>query len=234
MLNSILPLNNKRKRGVASHKVHFYLVPVMLLLLVLSLSGCSNSAEVSKLTDDNQTLLSQNQKLQAENLELQAKVQELQAKVDEAKPWFEMSEQDKKAKEAELKRIQEAEEKAAKDKAEAERLAKEAEEKKGYNTGIKYSQLARTPDAYVGKKVKFRGEVVQVIEGKGETELRIAVNSDYDSIIYASYNSDIVSSRVLENDIITVMGVSDGLISYQSTMGGTITIPSMLVEKIDF
>jgi hypothetical protein len=34
-----------------------------------------------------------------------------------------------------------------------------------------------------------------------------------------------VSSRVLENDIITVMGVSAGLISYESTMGGTITIP---------
>ncbi len=56
---------------------------------------------------------------------------------------------------------------------------------------------------------------------------------DYDNIMYCAYNSSIVSSRVLEDDYITVMGVSTDLLTYTSTMGGEITIPSMLVEKID-
>ena len=74
--------------------------------------------------------------------------------------------------------------------------------------------------------------VIQVLESDGYTELRIAVNSDYDNILYVSYDSSIVSSRVLEDDVITVMGISQGLLSYESTMGGVITIPYVLVDII--
>ena len=42
-----------------------------------------------------------------------------------------------------------------------------------------------------------------------------------------------VSSRVLKDDYITVYGLSAGLITYTSTLGGNITIPSMAVSKID-
>ena len=55
----------------------------------------------------------------------------------------------------------------------------------------------------------------------------------FSNIIIGEYSSDIVSSRVLEDDNITIMGLSAGLLTYQSTMGGEITIPSMLIEKID-
>lgn len=51
--------------------------------------------------------------------------------------------------------------------------------------------------------------------------------------MYCVYNSSIITSRVLEDDYITVMGKSSDLITYTSTMGGEITIPSMMVEKID-
>ena len=108
-----------------------------------------------------------------------------------------------------------------------------AEEAAGYETGITYDQLARTPDDFKGKKVKFSGKVVQVIEGDGETDLRIAVSGDYDTILYAAYDSSIVSSRVLEDDYITIYGVFWGNYSYQSTFGGQITIPAVLVDRID-
>lgn len=111
--------------------------------------------------------------------------------------------------------------------------AKAAEEAAGYDTGISYDQLARTPDDYVGKKVKFHGKVIQVLEEDGSTTIRLAVDSNYDTIILGTYDSSIVSSRVLDDDIITVMGVSGGLYSYKSTMGGPITIPSVLIEKIE-
>lgn len=111
--------------------------------------------------------------------------------------------------------------------------AKAAEEAKGYETGITYDQLARTPDDYKGSKVKFSGKVVQVIEGDGKVQLRLAVNNSYDNILFLEYDSSLVKSRVLEDDQITIYGISAGTITYQSTMGGNITIPAVLVQKID-
>lgn len=105
--------------------------------------------------------------------------------------------------------------------------------KNSYDTGITYDNLARNPENYIGEKVKFEGKVIQVIEGKREVQLRLAVNGDYNNIIYCTYDSSIVSSRVLENDYITVMGLSSDLLTYTSTLGAPITIPSMLVQKID-
>lgn len=115
----------------------------------------------------------------------------------------------------------------------AEEAAKAAEEAKGYETGISYDQLARTPDDFKGKKVKFTGKVVQVMEGNGIVQIRFAVNSDYDTVLLGQYTSSIVSSRVLEDDKITISAVSNGLISYKSTMGGTITVPSVTIDKIE-
>ena len=127
------------------------------------------------------------------------------------------------------------EEKARK---EAERQAKieqeEAEEKIGYDTGITYKQLARTPDDYVGKKVKFTGEVVQVVEGDGIVQIRFAVDSDYNSMLFCEYQKSIVSERVLENDVVTIYGKSYGLYTYESTFGSQITIPAVIIDKIEY
>ena len=139
---------------------------------------------------------------------LETKNKDLQAKLDEAAPFFKLKDEERKQKEAEAKVAEEkrlAEEKAkqeakAKAQAEAEAKAKaeaEAKEKQGYNTGITYNQLARTPDEYIFEKVKFRGKVIQVIEGDGETQIRIAVNDNYDTILLGTFESSVVSSRVL-------------------------------------
>ena len=116
---------------------------------------------------------------------------------------------------------------------EAEKEARAAEAKKGYDTGITYSNLARTPDEYEGKKVKFKGKVIQVLQGDGEVDIRLAVNSDYDKILLAYYPPSLVSSRILEDDVITIYGVSKGLYTYESTMGGPITIPIVSIDKVD-
>lgn len=230
----------------------FILLATIGSMLLVNLVGCSSSvpasseistmaSEIESLKTNNDVLSTKitdleakNKELETINNELDLKNTELQQKVDLAKPWFEMSEMEQKAREEEIRKQKEAEEQAAKEKAEAEKIALEEEEKKGYDTGITYDQLARTPDDYIGKKVKLSGEVIQVLEGDGETQLRIAVNSDYDKIIYVAYNSDIISSRVLEDDYITIMGVSFGILSYESTMGGTISIPSVIVDKIEY
>lgn len=115
----------------------------------------------------------------------------------------------------------------------AAKAAEEAKKAQGYETGITYEQLARTPDDFEGEKVKFSGKVVQVMEGGSDIQIRLAVNDSYDTIVYGSYSPDTVSSRVLEDDHVTIYGTSVGTISYKSTMGGTITIPGVLIEKID-
>ena len=97
---------------------------------------------------------------------------------------------------------------------------------------IDYDKLARTPDDYEGDKIKITGEVIQVMEGDGETDLRIALDEDWDDVILVYYSSDIVDSRVLEEDNVTAYGVSEGLYTYESTGSGEITIPIMYVQKI--
>lgn len=116
----------------------------------------------------------------------------------------------------------------------AKQASKQLEEKKvSYDTGITYEQLARTPDDYKDKKVKFSGKVVQVMEADNEIDLRIAVDGNYDTILFVGYNKDLSKTRILENDYVTVRGTSLGIYSYKSAMGGKISIPSMWVDQID-
>ena len=169
---------------------------------------------------------------QTQITEKDKKIKELQGKVDEAAPWFEMTAAEQEKKEAELKAAKEAKEKEEAEKLAAEKKKKEEEEKKGYDTGITYSQLARTPDDYLAKKVKFSGKVVQVMEDGDSVGIRLAVDGDYDNIILGTFDSSIISERILEDDYITVYGLSAGIYTYESTMGASISVPSMTIDKI--
>lgn len=102
-----------------------------------------------------------------------------------------------------------------------------------YNTGITYDTLARTPDKHIGNKVTLSGEIVQVIEGDDASQYRMAVDQDYDKMVLIEVPSDQLSSRILENDLITIYGESQGTIDYESTMGGTITVPAITVDKFE-
>lgn len=121
---------------------------------------------------------------------------------------------------------------------EAERLAQEeaerlAEEAKGYETGITFEQLSRTPDDYVNAKVKFTGSVLQVLENSGVNEIRMSTNGKYDDVIYGSYLTDILDVRLLQDDIITIYGEFKGLITYETIMGGSVTLPYVLIDRIE-
>lgn len=123
----------------------------------------------------------------------------------------------------------------AKKKSTSKAKEKKSYKKENWNPEITYDQLARTPDDYTGKDITFAGKVLQVMEDSdsGETQLRIATSDDYDKIMLIGYDSSILKSRILEDDEIRFYGTSIGLITYQSTMGGDITIPAAVVEHID-
>lgn len=102
-----------------------------------------------------------------------------------------------------------------------------------YRTDVTFENLARTPDNFQNEKIVLSGEVIQVMEDASETQLRLAVNENYDTIVLVKYGKSIVQERILENDIITIYGFSNGLISYESTIGGTITIPAVTAYIIN-
>jgi len=103
-----------------------------------------------------------------------------------------------------------------------------------YKTGITFEQIARTPDDYEGKKIEFTGKVMQVMEDDDYTEIRLAVDGDYDNVILVDIDSDIMNgSRILEDDLVTVSGVSDGTTTYESTSGANITIPAMTAKIVN-
>ena len=240
----------KNKKLILASAISYFAGLVTFVVIAVCLASADpvdEYVDIALLEEANAEINTLENKLyEKENIvsDLESKVTTLQAKVDEAAPWYKMKDEEKKKTEAEAKAAEEkrlAEEKAKKEaeekaKKEAEEKAKkeaEAKEKQGYNTGITYDQLARTPDDYLAEKVKFKGKVLQVMEGDGYTAIRLAVNGDYDNVIYGQYSSDAVKSRVLEDDNITVYGTSTGLFTYKSTMGGQISIPGVSIDKVD-
>jgi len=95
---------------------------------------------------------------------------------------------------------------------------------------IPYKDLARTPDTYMGAKVKYTGEVIQVQEDGNNVGLRVNVTKGsydlYSDTMYVTYDKGIIKGRVLDKDIISFWGVSAGLLKYQTVMGAEISIPS--------
>lgn len=112
--------------------------------------------------------------------------------------------------------------------------AKKKLTKKDYNPQITYNDLARTPDKYKYKRITFQGKVIQVMEDdeNNQTQIRLATKDGYDDVILVAFNRSIIKTRVLEDDVIRFYGISVGLITYESTMGGNITIPAATAEKI--
>lgn len=205
---------------------------IIFFITLLYAIGISNEYKI--LSKNREDIISSGNKIRdalietdEANKKLNKENEELKKKIDLAKPWFEMEEKERKEKEAKLKS-----EKEAKEKKLAEEKEKQA--KQGYNTGITYEQLARTPDKLMGKAVKFHGKVIQIIEGDTEVQMRLAVNDDYDKILYCAISKDnLKGTRILENDKITIYGLSTGLITYDSTMGGKISIPGVLIQKYE-
>lgn len=175
-------------------------------------SSCDNiQKQYDNLLSENLQLDTDYEKLKEENEELQAQIEELtnpKTDLEESEESGELSE--------ELNTF----------------VNSNMEDVSMFKSDVSYDEIARHPNDYDGELLSFSGEVAQVIEGEETTELRIAVDGDYDNIIYGIYDNRILDSRLLEDDKIQFYGESCGIISYQSTLGATISIPSMSIYKI--
>ena len=110
----------------------------------------------------------------------------------------------------------------------------EAEASKSeYGSDYTYDQLARNPDSYKEKKVLIKGKVLQAETSDTVCYARVAMNSDYNTVIFVTYDSSLLGYRLLEDDIITVYGIAQGVYSYEAVSGATITIPWINADIIE-
>lgn len=101
-----------------------------------------------------------------------------------------------------------------------------------------YKDIARQPIKYIGEKVVYTGEIVQVgSESDGLYYARINVTKDeydsYSDTMYVTYELEENEPKFLENDIVTFYGICEGELSYESIFGEEITIPSVSAKYIE-
>ena len=98
---------------------------------------------------------------------------------------------------------------------------------------LDYKGVSRDPDAYKGDKIKFSGQILQIIEMDTEVQMRVSSKGNYDDIVYAVYVIPKNYKRFLDDDKVTIYGYLDGLYSYETVRGDTITIPLCFVDRIE-
>ena len=131
--------------------------------------------------------------------------------------------EEEKAKEEEEKKIQKQ---------------KEEQEFKSSCQTYTFEQMARNPDNFKGTNVKVTGKVVQVMSNGYSTDLRVNITKTgryttyYTDTIYVVYHLKDGEDKILEDDIITIYGTSQGDCSYTSVMGSTVTLPNIKAEYI--
>lgn len=97
---------------------------------------------------------------------------------------------------------------------------------------ISYNMLKKNADTYMGKPYYAKGEVIQAIEDGGTTLLRVNITQgDYvwDDTVAVIYDG---ITDAVEDDIIEVYGTIYGNYSYDTTIGGSATIPGITASSI--
>ncbi len=100
-----------------------------------------------------------------------------------------------------------------------------------------YNQIARNPEKVKGEYIKVSGKVIQVIENGDYVDLRVNITKGeygYSDTIYVKYKRKTKDEdRILENDMVSIWGISDGLYTYQTVMKDYRTIPLVQAEYIE-
>lgn len=102
-----------------------------------------------------------------------------------------------------------------------------------YVNATTFTDYSRRPGVHRNEKIRLTGKVLQVVEGSSSSQYRIAIGDNRDHVIYVTLPSSKKNVRVLEDDQVTVFATFTELMTYESTMGVAVTIPSCTAEKIE-
>ena len=222
--------NKKEKKGKAVAGTIMSGIAIILTMLWIIISVIT-APKNGQQTNSNYT----NESIQNKQIEEEAKKaekEEQQRKEQEEKEEQERKEQEEK---------EEQERKEQEEKEEQER--KKQEEIQNFKDSCDsytYEQLARNPDKVKGKNVKVTGEVIQVVNNNTSTELRVNITKNeaysvtsYSDTIYVVYTPKAGEDKILEDDIITIYGISEGDTSYTSSLNIKITLPKINAKYIE-
>ncbi len=108
-----------------------------------------------------------------------------------------------------------------------------AEEKFNPNdySKLKYDTIIHAPDGNKGQKFTCTGKIIQVLDDSYRLQIG---NSLLDSdVVMVDYKLSEGEQRIVEDDYVTVWGVSEGLITYTTVLKSELTIPRISADKID-
>lgn len=113
---------------------------------------------------------------------------------------------------------------------EVEEPTEESFDPSTFQGDVDISELERYPDDYTGEKFVYQGKIVQVMEDEPYTAYRVAINDDYDHVAYIQMFSSTLDQRYLDDDYITFYGHYEGLLEYETVIGGSKTVPAFTVN----
>ncbi len=96
---------------------------------------------------------------------------------------------------------------------------------------VSYEEIARDIDGLKGEYFAFTGQVIQV---SGDTYRMDVTKGEFDiytDTIMFTYKAE--NARILEDDIITIWGVSKGLITYEAIFGNEVTVPNIKAKYVE-
>ncbi len=191
---------------------------IMIFLISCFLFGCVKQKDFDDLCSENKELKNKISDLEIENSNYQAQIKDLENQLNQ-----QTTEQSTEAtiNEEIVEDI-------------TEDINNYIPEDIEYRTDVTYDNLSRTPDDYYMEYIEMSGTVIQVIETNEETDLRIATASNgYDDVVLVGYPPQTASERILEDDKVTFKGMYLGITQYESTIGGTISVPMVYVLEIE-
>ena len=98
-----------------------------------------------------------------------------------------------------------------------------------------YKDILRNPEDYKGKQAYFFGQIVQKVDS---TQYRVGIDchkyytmDDYycDNTIYVTYSGD---TNLIEDDMVEMWGTLDGIYTYTTVLGSSLTIPKFDAKYI--
>lgn len=95
---------------------------------------------------------------------------------------------------------------------------------------IDYKQLDKNADKHAGKYVTYSGEIIQIIEEDGYTNIRMSLDEYHNDILYIEHDDE---TEFVEGDNITVFGEIYGNYEYKSQAGWNISVPAIFADIIE-
>ncbi|WP_042376424.1 DUF2510 domain-containing protein [Gordonia alkanivorans] len=98
--------------------------------------------------------------------------------------------------------------------------------------------VAKNPDTHVGELYVIYGRVVQADAATGSTQMRVSTDGQqvdsYDFDVNTVVTAGLASfSEVVEDDLIAMWVSVDGSVTYDTTMGGSVTAPKVEANIIE-